>query len=400
MRPRKTVLFSYQLLTNVGCEIIIRGSIAFLTRAFPDHDLEFVISSYDAVRDREILADIPNVRVVPMIEWKRYIRGLFVKTGLDRRFWTPRFAARHFRDADLFVSVGGDIYTMSGNALPRDWLGYEQFATRHGIPSIMFGANMEKFDVLGPDDLKVLIAHLRRFRVIAVRDKMTETYLADHGVTENTVVFPDPMFSLRPRCTYAPGRVETIGLNVSPILLRDFGEAAFTRLAAIVSDLVGRGYRIALLPHVYASDGNPGLDDRVALRKLHDRLPVEVASGTTLYEGPVSFSDMAREISAVDLFVGARMHSCLNSVTLGKPTFFLSYSSKARTMVDWLQSEPMARLRDRVACAAADAVTIDDILALIAAHDNSDHEQAVEIDFTPAMDPSPVWDMMSERNLK
>src|SRR6056297_1126548 len=156
MRPRKTVLFSYQLLTNVGCEIIIRGTIAFLTRAFPNHDLDFVVSSYDDARDREILADIPNVHVVPMIGWKRYLRVVLVKTGLDRRFWTPRFAERHFRKAELFASVGGDIYTMSGNALPRDWLGYEQFATRNGIPSIMFGANMEKFDVLDRGDLHML----------------------------------------------------------------------------------------------------------------------------------------------------------------------------------------------------------------------------------------------------
>ena len=396
MRPKKTVLFSYQLLTNVGCEIIIRGSIAFLTRAFPNYDLEFVVSSYDASRDRQILADIPNVRVVPTIGWKRYIRGVLVKTGLDRRFWTPRFAARHFRDADLFASVGGDIYTMSGNSLPRDWLGYEQFATRHGIPSIMFGANMEKFDVLDRGDLNILIAHLQRFRLIAVRDKATETYLAEHGVTKNTVVFPDPIFSLRQRCTYNQGRVETIGLNVSPILLRDFGDAVFKRLAKIVSDLVARGYRIALLPHVYASDGNPVLDDRIALRKLYDLLSAQAASGTTLYDGPVSFADLAREISSIDLFIGARMHSCLNAVTLGKPTLFLSYSSKARTMVDWLQAGPMAGLRDRLACASADTVRTDDILDLIAAHDATAEAQDVDIDFTPVMNSSPVWDIVPE----
>ena len=400
MCPKKTILFSYQQLSNVGCEIIIRGSIAFLTRAFPEHELDFVVSSYDAARDREILADIPNVRVVPMVGWKRYIRGVLVKTGLDRRFWTPRFAARHFRDADLFVSVGGDIYTMSGNVLPRDWLGYEQFATRHGIASIMFGANMEKFDVLDRDDLNLLVAHLQRFRLISVRDKATEAYLAEHGVTQNTVVFPDPMFSLRPRCTYRQGSVETIGLNVSPILLREFGVSVFTRLAAIVSDLVARGYRITLLPHVYASDGNPELDDRIALRKLYDCLPAEVASGTTLYDGPVSLTNLAREISSIDLFIGARMHSCLNAVTLGKPTFFLSYSGKARTMVDWLKAGPMAEVHDRLACASADRVKTDDILDLIAAHNATAEAQDVDIDFTLVMNSSPIWDVTSELSHK
>ena len=267
-----------------------------------------------------------------MIRWKRFLRGVLVKTGLDRRFWTPRFAERHFRKADLFASVGGDIYTISGNALPWDWLNYERFATRHGIPSIMFGANMEKFDMLDRGDLYALVTHLQRFWVIAVRDKATEAYLAEHSVTQNTVVFPDPMFSLRPRYIYRQGRVETIGLNVSPILLRDFGDAVFTRLAHILSDLVARGYRIKFLPHVYDSDGTPGLDDRIALRKLHDLLPIEAVSGTTIYDGTVSLADLAREISSVDLFVEARMHGCVNAVTLGKRTF-LSHSGNARTMV-------------------------------------------------------------------
>lgn len=398
-QSKKTILFSYQLLSNVGCEIIIRGSIAFLTRALPDHELNFVVSSYDVDRDSKILGDIPNVQVVPMIGWKRYLRGVLVKTGLDRWFWTPRFAERHFRDADLFVSVGGDIYTMPGNALPRDWLGYERFASRNGIPAIMFGANMEKFDVLTGDDLKTLIAHLQRFRVIAVRDQATEVYLGNYGVKENTVVFPDPIFSLRQQCTYESGPIRTIGLNVSPLLLRDFGEAVFARIAAIISDLVARGYILTLLPHVYSSDRNPNLDDRIALAKLYDLLPPEIKTCTNLYKGNVSFADIAREISAVDLFIGARMHACLNAVTLGKPTFFLSYSGKARTMVDWLQKGPMLQLPDRIACSAAETVKTDEILKLITAHEKGAEEGPVEIDFRTAMKPSPVWDMVSDRSL-
>lgn len=396
MRPKRTILFSFQLLTNVGCEIIIRGSIAFLTRAFPNHDLDFIVSSYDPDRDRAILADLPNIRVVPTIGWKRYIRGLLIKTGLDLRFWTPRFAAQHFRDADLFVSVGGDIYTMFGDKLPRDWLGYEHFATRHGIPCIMFGANMERFEILNQSDQSRLITHLQRFHVIALRDKATKTYLANYGVSNNTVVFPDPMFSLRPRCTYHQGRIKTIGLNVSPILWRDFGNSVFAHLSQIVSDLVARAYKIALLPHVYATDGNSALDDRNALRKLFDGLPTEAAEVTTLYDGPVSFADLTREISSVDLFIGARMHSCLNAVTLGKPTLFLSYSSKAHTMVDWLQNGPMAHLSDRIRCAAADTVTISDILELIAAQDSNADAQDAAIDFMSTMVQSPVWEMLSE----
>lgn len=381
MCESKTVIFSYQLLSNVGCEIIIRGSIKFLTDVFPQYKLNFIVSSYHPDRDRKILADLSNVKVVPMVGWKRYLRGMLVKTGLDRRFWTPRFAARHFRNADLFVSVGGDIYTMSGNALPRDWLGWERFATRNGIPSIMFGANMEKFEVLSKGDLHDLVEHLKRFRLIVVRDVATLEYLSEYGVKGNTVFFPDPLFSLRPSCTFSNSLVKTIGLNMSPILLRDFGSDVFVHIAKIVVGLVGLGYRFSLIPHVYASDGNPTLQDPVALRRLYDLLPKDVLPSVRLYEGPMSFAEMTREINAVDLFIGARMHSCLNALTLGKPTYFLAYSKKAQTMVSWLREGPLATLSDRVQCGAANEVSLDAIVSLIRAHEQDIRKTPLDIDF-------------------
>lgn len=369
--------------------------MAFLTSAFPNYDLRFVVSSYDTYRDRKILADLPNLDVVPMIRWKRYIRGILLKTGLDLQFWTPRFSGSHFREADLFASVGGDIYTMFGDALPRDWLGYEYFASRHRIPSIMFGANMEKFEVLSTENLDLLLKHLQRFRMIAVRDRITLNYLADYGITENTIFFPDPIFSLRPRCTYCHGKVSTIGLNVTPFLLQNFGDSVFTHIAAVVSQLVEYGYRIRLLPHVIDSDENPKIDDRLSLRKLYSRLPAAAAPSVSIYEGPVSLDSITRQLSMIDLFIGARMHSCLNALTLGKPTMFLSYSQKAYTMVEWLQSGPMSSLRDRVVCVKADSLTLVDILNLIAAHERSTFVTDYDINFMPDMGESPIWKTMS-----
>ena len=93
--------------------------------------------------------------------------------------------------------MGGDIYTMSGNKLPRDWLGYEKYASSRGIPSVMFGANMEKFEVLSSLEITNLISHLNKFSLITVRDQKTLEYLAGYNVKNNTIFFPDPIFMLR-----------------------------------------------------------------------------------------------------------------------------------------------------------------------------------------------------------
>lgn len=250
----KRIVFSFQLLTNIGCEIIIRGSIAFLKRAYPDHDLTFVVSSYHPERDRALLADVSGVRVVPMLERKRYVRGVLRKTGLFISHWTPRFASREFKSADLFCSVGGDIYTMFGDALPEDWLGYETYATRNGIPAIMFGANMERFEVLSQAHRSQLLDHLKRFRLLVVRDKGTADYLAGHGIADNVATFPDPIFSLRPKTVFERRKVQRIGINFTPFLLEKFGEGIVERYARITEALVRQGYEVSLVPHVSSPD--------------------------------------------------------------------------------------------------------------------------------------------------
>jgi polysaccharide pyruvyl transferase WcaK-like protein len=380
MKKTKTIIFSYQQLSNVGCEIIIRGSIAFLQRAFPDEKLNFCIASYDPRRDRKILDDLDCVTVVPMQSWKRYVRGFLVKTGLDKWFWTPRFAGSYFKSADLFVSVGGDIYTMPGGVMPRDWLGWERFATRHRIPSIMFGANMEKIEVLSAKQRSELIDHFKRFKLLIVRDTATLDYLKGHGISENTAFFPDPIYSLRSICQLRSGKVETIGLNVSPYLLRDPSLRIFERISKIVERLVADGYSIRLIPHVYSSDRDARLDDRLCLKQLHEMLEEPTRAAVQIYDGPMSLRDLGHEISQTDLFIGARMHSCLNAVTLGIPTFFLAYSKKAGAMVSWLREGPLQSAPDFIDYAPSESVTLEQIRSLIKSAESIEEASKISFD--------------------
>ncbi|WP_439814789.1 polysaccharide pyruvyl transferase family protein [Zavarzinia sp. CC-PAN008] len=394
-KPRKRILFSYQLLSNVGCEIIIRGSIDFLTRAFPQYDLEFVVSSYHVARDRAILADLPQVTIVPMLGWKRYLRAALTYTGRMVSNWSPRFATAEFRKSDLFVSVGGDIYTMFGNSIPHDWLGYEAFATRHGIPSMMFGANMERFEIVSAADRALLLAHLKRFRILVVRDRGTADYLAGHGISENVDVFPDPVFSLRPRTVFHRRKIRRIGVNFTPILLRDFGPPILERFAGIVSDLARDGYEITLLPHVYSSDGNPGLNDPTALAALHAALPDDVRPRVALYDRTFSLATIAEALQQIDLFVGARMHGCLNSLTLGKAVCFVGYSRKVHTMVDWLANEsPFGVMKQSFNAIHADQLDAAQLRGLIGAHDAwaaAAPDEPVEVDTLSYLQGLPVW---------
>lgn len=369
-KPEKTAIFSYLQLSNVGCEIIVRGTIKFIERAFPQYAMKFVVPSYHVERDRALLADIENARVIPMLPWKRYLRAGLRQTKRFDKFWSPRFSSTEFKRSDLFVSIGGDIYTIFDGELPDDWMGYETFATSHGIPSIMFGANMEKFEVLPKFKTDRLVSHLSRFKFLAVRDRATDQYLLSHNVTAPIVVYPDPIFSLRPQTTIEHNTVRRIGLNLSPLSVEKFGEGIIERYASIVTSLSRLGYIFDFVPHVYSTDGDIGLDDRVTLQQVLDKVPGNLRHNITLHEDALGLSKVSDVIRHVDLMIAARMHCCLNALTLGKAVFFLGYSAKAKTMLDWIQSEtPYELVSGAYKVKSADSVELDDIRGLIASID-------------------------------
>ncbi|NWF44269.1 polysaccharide pyruvyl transferase family protein [Hydrogenophaga sp. D2P1] len=397
-KSTKTIIFSYLQLSNVGCEIIIRGTIKFLENALSDYDLRFIVPSYDSNRDRQILKDLPQIEVVPMLSWKRYFRALLRQTRRFDKYWSPRFSSAAFEKADLFVSVGGDIYTIFDGMLPDDWMGYESFASRRGIPSIMFGANMENFELLSGVQRNRLIAHLNRFKLIAVRDDSTSSYLIDQNINSPTLVFPDPMYSLRPSCVVRANKVQRIGLNLSPLTVKKFGPDLIEKYTKIVSDLINDGYLFSFIPHVYSTDGDNNLDDRFILRNIYNRLEPIQQKAVKLCDDALGFKKIAIEISEVDFVIAARMHCCLNAVTLGKPVYFLEYSKKAKTMLKWLVTEtPYAKAASAYASTSADAITIEDIRLLIRAieHLGEAHPDGISVDLSPQLATSSIWNVMS-----
>lgn len=285
------------------------------------------------------MSDVTVVKVVPMLLRKKLLRGALTKSGRFLSNWTPRFASRHFRDADFFVSVGGDIYTVFDGDLPMDWIGYETYATKLGIPSVMLGANMENFGVLGQEKLDTLLSHLKRFRLIAVRDQRTAEYLATYFIRDNVVVLPDPVFALRPKAVFRPKKLERIGVNLSG-LAAESDQEIVAEYVALVETLLSAGRKVLLVPHVYSPQGAGTMEDSAMLRTVASMVREDLRRHLSLYEGEITFEKISEVIGSVDALVGARMHACLNALTQGKPTLFLAYSGKASSMTDWLRSTP------------------------------------------------------------
>ena len=86
------------------------------------------------------------------------------------------------------------------------------------------------------------------------------------------------------------------------------------------------GREVVLVPHVYGP--RPDQDDRTTLRELASKLTCQ----HTLIEEELSPNQLKGIISEFDLFVGARMHSCIAALSQGVPTIAISYSHKSGIM--------------------------------------------------------------------
>lgn len=362
----KKITLSNLMLSNVGCEIILRGTIRFLEESFSQEQLQFYFPSYNPEYDRKLLSDLDNVVIIPMVGYKKIYRGIIRKLGFFEKLWSPRFESKYLKNSDLFVSVGGDIYTMFGNSMPTDWIEHEKYATKHNVPSLMFGANMERFEILSEQDRNKLLEHLDRFEAVFVRDYATREYLENYKIYNNVKMYPDPIFSLRKNMEYTNTLVKTIGFNFTPILIRDFGEKIVKKYVNMIIELIEQGYNIELIPHVYSLSRNAAQDDLFAIMQLFKLIPLELQNKVKLHKEIPTLETTTKVMRGIDLFVGARMHGCLNALTSGTPVIFLGYSSKAKTMVDTLSFDtPLSKVSDLFTTIYADELDTSYIKSFI-----------------------------------
>ena len=326
--------------SNIGCEIIIRGTVKFLRQNI-DPDCEILLPTKTYSYDKKLFADIQKFRVVKTNKFKSLVRFCLRKADKFVSHYTPRIRSSIFLQSSLIVSVGGDIYDVR-NVLPIDHIGYELYSTRNNIEIIMFGANMEGFDKLTLDQRRAMILHLNRFQKIYVRDPDALRYLKDFGVSSKIFFYPDPIFQLRKTIIYKfPKKIKKIGINFSPFLLRAESEEKnriLLNFALSIESLIDNGYSVTLFPHVTDKNQLKNLDDRQAIKQLVQCIKYSYHNAIEIINTRLNFYSSKAVIDQFDVVIGARMHACLNSFTLGKPTIFIAYGKKAYSMVRWIKT--------------------------------------------------------------
>lgn len=323
---------------NRGCEAIFRTTADLISQEFSG--ARFTAWSSDSETDaRE--SKMGNVRwradqengwlwggrspwriVIPAVQ--RVPPG-GLRTAVSRALACP----------DCVLSLGGDNFSLD-YGLPKKFVSQCEYFLRHGIPTAIWSASIGPFSG-EPEYEKSVAEFLKRVSLITARESGTVDYLDSIGVRENVVKVHDVAFALEPEPYASPESAffegdDIIGINVSGLILKWYANDARAfqcEIVAFIEMLLGKGYRVALIPHVSKPGAPMALNDHAFLREIRGQISAGEDRVLLLPDG-IPTRQLKWAISRCRIFFGARTHATIAAISSGVPTIAIAYSAKAR----------------------------------------------------------------------
>ncbi|WP_075863695.1 polysaccharide pyruvyl transferase family protein [Gordonia sp. CNJ-863] len=248
-----------------------------------------------------------------------------------------RLLRRRLRKYELIIDTGaGDSFTdIYGLRRPFIMWYVHRVCVAMGKPVILSPQTIGPFG----SPVSRIIARNRISTSDLVIARESVSYHVAAGLSSRTakVVGTDVVFSLPMPLPLARTEVHDVLLNVSGLLVNGDnhvdGAAHIQVLETIVSGLKARGRRVELFAHVL--DSGKSDNDVSAIEKVQ-------RSSTLLGDCekviPADLEEARGHIASSKLVVGARMHACLNSLSVGVPAIGMAYSRKFHplfTSLEW-----------------------------------------------------------------
>lgn len=247
--------------------------------------------------------------------------GMGIK-AIAKEFFGRKRNIRDFLRGHQFVldTGAGDSFT--------DIYGFKRMLTifiiqrwclKEGVPLVLLPQTIGPFDSI----FGRLLARrqLSRLSLVMTRDPRSAEISTQLGrapeVASSDLVFALPQVKA--------GASYDVLLNVSGLLWNPNRHVDYANYRQAVRSFIellnAQGRHVTLLAHVV--DGSPGDDDSAAINDL-----VDDASLTVTALIPESLVEARRVIAGANLVVGARMHACLNALSMGVPSIPWAYSRK------------------------------------------------------------------------
>lgn len=332
---------------NRGCEALIRSNTKIIREAYPGST--FLCPSFhpeldarqwpDAAEHGVQFVQAPQYPIVLKV-WNRILRAAPQAHGwLAPPPFSPDAQTRAlFAGVDAVLMTGGDIVSLDYELFSLHfWTGLVDAATRMGKPVHLLAASVGPF-AKDPVTERRMVAHLKRYTTISVRETATQSYLDGLGVS-NVQLVADPAFVLDPQPwdlsgVIAGGR-DHVGLNVSPLVRAtrkdEASRTAFDEeVKAFMRDIAARGeHDLVLVPHVDPLDGPGANSDRAYIQGLLDGLEPAVRARVRITPDLLNAAQIKYLLGKCRYFIGARTHATVGAISQNVPTTSIAYSVKA-----------------------------------------------------------------------
>lgn len=343
MPPKILVLWADESSANLGVAALARGSEHFLRSFIPEAEITYANYGHrpDPIpwgRTRSLVRE----RLLPR-------RGMLGYLGGFDLIWDTR-------SGDSFTSI-------YGRHRHRTMSLVHEFAVQSGTPTVMAPQTIGPFATT----TSRLLARrsLHRSSLVFARDPESATAAAELGRPVDATT-TDLVFAIAQ--PPESGQQRDVLLNVSGLLWNENPHVPAAGYRAMVRDIAEHlrrsGREVTLLAHVLDS---PSPDNDVpAVQSLAREL------GGAEMIIPHDLDSVRNAISGSQLVIGARMHACLNALSVGVPTIPLAYSRKFVPLMDsvgWdigfdLRTADLDRLGETVATVANDLSITDAIPAM------------------------------------
>lgn len=310
---------------NHGCEAIVRSTIDLL-RLMPADEIAVFSSKpgedikYSLDKLCEIISEkSPYSKYTGAFlaaYWQLKVEKNYVP--MDKLEYKNTF--KRIKRGDIALSVGGDNYCYKD--VDR-YIMLHDLALARQAKTVLWGCSVEPSLLKNPKIAK----DLSRYSLITARESIS--YNALKVVNPNTVLVPDPAFSLKYEksdLSLIYGEKDYVGINLSPMVqgLEPVSGITIKNYQKLVDCIIGTtDMDVLLIPHV-VWDSN---DDRIPLRTIYEMYR---SSGRVHLVDDQDCVKLKGIISSCRFFIGARTHSTIAAYSTGVPTIVVGYSVKAK----------------------------------------------------------------------
>lgn len=339
---RVLVLWADESSSNLGVRVLADGAESLARRAWGD----------------DVSVDFQSFEFGPLgtqLTGKVVLKGLL--TG-------SRDLRERLSGYDAVIDTGaGDSFTDIYGPKRLAIMVYTRFvAQQAGVPVIFAPQTIGPFTTVWG---RLLARHsLKSAHTVMARDSTSMEFARKVGFPADCLA-TDMAFALDQPAKAPVSAGAVVVLNVSGLLWNSDAHLpkeqyrALTR--GIIEGLLAKGKRVTLLAHVL---DNPSIDNDTSV--IED-LASEFEGRLDVYL-PVDLQQARSFIAASSVVIGARMHACLNALSVGVPAIPLAYSRKFAPLLEDIGWPYTLDLR-------TDAEIVDRVLDLVT--NDQLHEQAV-----------------------